>query len=136
MLQPHFGFNFDFRVLAPLLLLSLSVVTFASLPCPHTTTTSQSLCGSALQDSLCVTLQSGLKMISSLLKLTTVSFLALVIAASPSFTKSTSKLDLDKLPNARPHHSERKFVSRLVEEELDRVSDLIKDKALERIWRK
>ena len=43
---------------------------------------------------------------------------------------------LSKLPNARPRRQERKFVSQLVEEEIVRVSEKIKDSALRRIWQK
>lgn len=46
------------------------------------------------------------------------------------------KRPLSKLPNARPRRQERKFVSQLVEEEIVRVSEKIKDSALRRIWQK
>lgn len=43
-------------------------------------------------------------------------------------------LPLDKLPDARPPSHDRLFTSKLVEDELDRVSAEIKDEALRKIW--
>lgn len=43
---------------------------------------------------------------------------------------------LDALPDARPPLAERKFTSKLVEDEIASVASRIKDKALRRIWMK
>ncbi|UZJ55993.1 hypothetical protein CBS101457_005313 [Exobasidium rhododendri] len=80
-------------------------------------------------------------MTRSALMVLTSTIISLLIATTsaqgwttPAHRSSSLTPTLDNLPNARPHHSERKFTSRLVENELARVSALIKDKALERIW--
>ncbi|PWN50287.1 hypothetical protein IE53DRAFT_316075 [Violaceomyces palustris] len=43
-------------------------------------------------------------------------------------------LPLDRLPDARPVQRKRRFVSKLVEDEIERLSSKIKDVALRRIW--
>ncbi|EPQ26552.1 uncharacterized protein PFL1_05874 [Pseudozyma flocculosa PF-1] len=43
-------------------------------------------------------------------------------------------LPLDKLPNARPHKGKRRFVSKIVEAEIERITAKIRDPALKRIF--
>lgn len=63
---------------------------------------------------------------------------AFTLASQGHYTTPPIRTDLplDKLPDARPRLENRAFISQLVEDELNRVSALIKDKALKRIWQK
>ena len=56
----------------------------------------------------------------------------------PSYTppKPNDARPLNKLPNARPKKSERRFISKLVEAEIKRLAAKIQDPALKRIWEK
>lgn len=45
-------------------------------------------------------------------------------------------LPLDKLPDSRPSKKNRRFISHIVDDEIDRVAAKITDPALKRLWMK
>jgi len=61
-------------------------------------------------------------------------------SGDPGFGKHFPKVDpslpLDQLPNTRPQTKNRRFTSKIVDEEIDRVAEKITDPALKRLWQK